>query len=156
MIEGYLEFPDSPYDKLENCPACDRRGLNNEDSYKQCIFCDLILINDNKKYKNIYNSFKLEPKMNYFTRLIREMNVKYYDDNTPFLTREETICIEEMYKGLMIFIIQNNFNGNVNTRYYINKIMDYFEIKPELRIKYRVSKIAQKKLDDLFSKYINE
>ncbi len=153
MIEGYLEFPDSPYDKLENCLACDRVGLNNEGSYKQCIFCDYLLINDNKK---MYNSFKLEPKMNYFIRLIREMNVKYYDDNTPFLTREETICIGKRYKGLMIFIIQNNFDGNVNTRYYINKIMDYFEIKPELRIKYRVSKITQKKLDDLFFKYINE
>ena len=23
-----LEFPDSPYDKFENCPACDGVGLN--------------------------------------------------------------------------------------------------------------------------------
>ena len=28
--------------------------------------------------------------MNYFTRLRREMNVKYEGDNTPFLTRGET------------------------------------------------------------------
>ncbi len=53
--EGYLEFPDSPYGKLENCPACDRVGLNDEDSYKQCLFCDYLLINDNKNIKNIYN-----------------------------------------------------------------------------------------------------
>ena len=28
--------------------------------------------------------------MNYFTRLIREMNVKYEGDYTPFLSREKT------------------------------------------------------------------
>ena len=45
-----LEFPDSPYDKFENCPACERRGLNTESkAYKQCIFCDYLLINDNTK-----------------------------------------------------------------------------------------------------------
>ena len=51
-----LEFPDSPYDKFENCPACERRGLNTESkAYKQCIFCDYLLINDNKKYKKENN-----------------------------------------------------------------------------------------------------
>ena len=34
--------------------------------------------------------------------------------------------------------------------------MDYLEIKPELRLKYRVSKKANNKLNNLFSKYINE
>ena len=54
------------------------------------MFCDYLLINDNKKYKKEYNSLRFTPKMNYFTRLIREMNVKYEGDNTTFLTREET------------------------------------------------------------------
>ena len=41
-----LEFPDSPYDKFENCPACDRVGLNTESkAHKQCILCDYLLIN---------------------------------------------------------------------------------------------------------------
>ena len=31
-----LEFADSPYDKFENCPACDRVGLNTE--YSVIIF----------------------------------------------------------------------------------------------------------------------
>ena len=31
-----LEFPDSLYDKFENCPACDRVGLNTE--YSVIIF----------------------------------------------------------------------------------------------------------------------
>ena len=34
---------------------------------------------------------------------------------------------------------------------WINKIMDYLEIKPERRIKYRVSKKANNKLNNLFS-----
>ena len=25
-----LEFTDSPYDKFENCPACDKVGLNSQ------------------------------------------------------------------------------------------------------------------------------
>ena len=34
-----LEFPDSPHDKFENCPECERRGLNTESKAdKQCIF----------------------------------------------------------------------------------------------------------------------
>ncbi len=153
-----LEFADSPYDKFENCPACDRVGLNTESkAYKQCIFCDYLLINDNKKYKKENNSFRFTPKMNYFTRLIREMNVKYEGDNTPFLTMEETERIREMFKGLLLYIIHGcDFQGNINTRYCINKVMDYLEIKPELRIKYRVSKKANNKLNNLFSKYINE
>ena len=45
-----LEFPDTTYDKLENCPACNRIGLNTKTkAYKQCIFCDYLLINGNKK-----------------------------------------------------------------------------------------------------------
>ena len=43
--------------------------------------------------------------MNYFTRLIREMNVKYEGENTPFLTREETEQMTTMFRGLMIYII---------------------------------------------------
>ena len=43
--------------------------------------------------------------MNYFTRLIREMNVKYEGDNTPFLTMEETEHIREMFKGLLFYQI---------------------------------------------------
>ncbi len=153
-----LDFPDSPYDKFENCPVCERQGLNTESkAYKQCIFCDYLLINDNKKYKKENNSFRFTPKMNYFTRLIREMNVKYEGDHTPFLTMEETERIREMFKGLLLYIIHGcDFQGNINTRYCINKIMDYLEIKPELRIKYRVSKKANNKLNNLFSKYINE
>ena len=51
-----LGFPDSPHDKFENCPTYERRGLNTESkAYKQCIFCDYLLINDNKKYKKEYN-----------------------------------------------------------------------------------------------------
>ena len=46
--------------------------------------------------------FRFTPKMNYFTRLIREMNVKYEGDNTPFLKREETERIREMFKGLLL------------------------------------------------------
>ena len=64
------------------------------------------------------------------------MNVKYEGDNTPFLTREETKQMMVMFRGLMIYIINDcHFQGNVNTRYCVNKIMDYLEIKPELRIK---------------------
>ena len=38
-----LEFPDSPHNKFENCPACDRVGLNTEsEAHKQCTFCDYI------------------------------------------------------------------------------------------------------------------
>ena len=45
-----LEFPDSSSDKFENCPTCDRVGLNTESKvHKQCIFCDYLLINENKK-----------------------------------------------------------------------------------------------------------
>ena len=95
--------------------------------------------------------------MNYLPRLIREMNVKYEGDNTPFLTMEETERIREMFKGLLLYIIQDcHFQGNINTRYCINKIMDDLEIKPELRIKYRVSKKANNELNNLFSKDINE
>ena len=95
--------------------------------------------------------------MNYFTRLRREMNVKYEGDNTPFLTREETEQMRVMMKRLMIYIIHDcHFQGNIITRYCINKIMDYLEIKPELRIKHRVSKRANKNLYNLFSKYMNE
>ena len=134
--------------------CCERRGLNTESkAYKQCIFCDYVRINDNKKYKKENNYFTFTPKMNYFTRLIREMNVKYEGDNTLFLTMEETECIRKMFKGLLLYIPHNcHFQGNINTRYWINKIMDYLEIKLELRIKHRVSKKACKKLDDLFSK----
>ena len=79
-------------------------------------------------------------------------------DNTPFLTREETEQMTVMFHGLMMHIIYDcHFQGNINTRYCINKIMDYLEIKPELRIKHRVSnKGNKKKLNNLFSKYINE
>ena len=81
-----LEFPDSPYDKFENCSACDRVELNTEsETHKQCLFCDYLLINENKKYKKEYNFLRFTTKMNYFTRLIREMNVKYEGDNTLFL-----------------------------------------------------------------------
>ena len=67
-----LEFPDSPYDKFENFPACERWGLNTESkAYKQCIFCDYLLINENKKYKKEHNCFKITSNMNYFTRLTR-------------------------------------------------------------------------------------
>ena len=143
-----LEFPDSPHDKFENCPACERRGLNTESkAYKQCMFCDYLLINDNKKYKKEYNSLRFTPKMNYFTRLIREMNIKYEGDNTPFLTREETEQMMTMFRGLMIYIINDcYFQENINSRYCINKIMHYLEIKPEPRIKHRVSKKANKKI----------
>ena len=52
-----------------------------------------------------------------------------------------------MFKGLLLYIIHGcDFQGNINTRYCINKIMDYLEIKPELRIKCRVSKKANNKL----------
>ena len=82
-----LEFPDSPYDKFENCPPFDRVGLNTESkACKQCIFCDYLPINENKKYKKEYNSYRFTPKMKYFTRLMREINVKYEGDKTPFLT----------------------------------------------------------------------
>ena len=80
--------------------------------------------------------------MNYFTRLTREMNVKCEGENTPFLTREETEQMTIMFHGLMI-IKDCHFKGNINTRYCINKIMDYLEIKPELGIKHRVSKKNQ-------------
>ena len=81
-----LELPDSPHDKFENCPACDRVGLNKEsEPHKQCIFYDYLLINENKKYKKEHNCFKITTKMNYFARLTREMNVKYEGENTPFL-----------------------------------------------------------------------
>ena len=95
--------------------------------------------------------------MDYFTKLTRGMNVKYESDNTPFLTRETTEQLTVMFHGLMIYIINDcYFQGNINTRYCTNKIMDYLEMKPELRIKHRVSKKANKKLNNLFSKYINE
>ena len=69
------------------------------------------------------------------------MNVKYEGDNTPFLIREETEQMMVMFHGLMIYIINDcHFQGNINTRYCTNKIMDYLEIKPELRIKHGVSK----------------
>ena len=69
------------------------------------------------------------------------MNVKYECDNTPFLTREETEQMMVMFHGLMMCIIHDcHFQGNTNTRYCKNKIMDYLEIKPELRIKHRVYK----------------
>ena len=86
------------------------------------------------------------------------MNVKYEGDNTPFLTREETERIREMFKGLLLYIIIHDchFQGNINTRYCINKIMDCLESKPELWIKYRVSNKANNKFNNLFSKYINE
>ena len=83
------------------------------------------------------------------------MIVKYEGDNTPLLTREETEQMTIMFHGLMI-IKDCHFKGNINTRYCINKIMDYLEIKLVLRIKHRVSKNANKKLNNLFSKYINE
>ena len=66
------------------------------------------------------------------------MNGKYEGDNIPFLTREETEQMMTMFCGLMMYIIINDchFQGNINTRYCKNKIMDYIEIKPELRIKH--------------------
>ena len=79
--------------------------------------------------------------MNFFTRLIREMNFTYESDNTPFLTREETEQMTVMFHGLMMFIINDcHFQGNINTRYCINKIMDYLEMKPEIRIKHSFKK----------------
>ena len=95
--------------------------------------------------------------MNYFPRLIREMNVMYKGDNTPFLTREETEKVMVIFHGLLMYIIHNcHFQVNINARYQINKIMDYLEINPELWIKYRVSKKGNKNLNNLFSKDINE
>ncbi len=84
------------------------------------------------------------------------MNVKFEGDNTTFLTSQETEQMMTMFRGLMIYNNDCHFQGNINTRYCINKIMDYLEIKPELRIKHRVSKKANKNLNNLFSKYINE
>ena len=70
--------------------------------------------------------------------------------------KEETEQMTVIFHGLMIYILNDcHFQGNINTRYCINKIMDYLEIKPELRIKYGVSKKANNKLNNLFSKYIN-
>ena len=75
------------------------------------------------------------------------MNVKYEGDNTPFLSREETEQMTTMFCGLIIYIINDcHFQGNINTRYCKNKIMDYLEIQPELRIKHRVSKKAPQKI----------
>ena len=75
------------------------------------------------------------------------MNVKYEGYNTHFLTREDTEQMMVMFHGLMMYIINDcHFQGNINTTYCINKIMDYLEIKPELRIKHRVSKKANKKI----------
>ena len=69
-------------------------------------------MNENKKYKKEHNCFKITPKMNYFARLTREMNVKYEGDNTPFLTREETEQMTVMFHGLMIDIINDcHFSG---------------------------------------------
>ena len=51
-----IESPDSPCDTFENCPAFDRVGLNTEsEAHKQCIFCDYLLINENKKYFKKHN-----------------------------------------------------------------------------------------------------
>ena len=55
-----LEFSDSPHDKFENCPACDRVGLKTEsESHKQCIFCDYLLINEKKNIKKNITVSKL-------------------------------------------------------------------------------------------------
>ena len=68
--------------------------------------------------------------MNFFTRLIREMNFTYESDNTPFLTREETEQMTVMFHGLMIYIIHDcYFQGTINARYCIYKIIDCLEIK---------------------------
>ena len=83
---------------LSTCPTCDGVGVNIESkTHKQCIFCDYILIIYPKTYKREHNYFKITLKMNYLTRLIREMNIKYEGDNTPFLTTQETDKIWTMF-----------------------------------------------------------
>ena len=67
-----LEFPDTSHDNLTTCPACDWVELNIESkAHKRCTFCDNILISHLKKHKKEHNYFKITPKINYFTRLIR-------------------------------------------------------------------------------------
>ena len=90
--------------------------------------CDDILITNLKKYIKDHNYFKITTKMNYFTRLIREINLKYEGDNTPFLTMEEIDNIRLMFQRLICIIHDCHFRENINTIYYINKIMDYLEI----------------------------
>ena len=73
---------------------------------------------------------RLNIKRLIFTRLKREMNVKYEGHNNPFLTTDEIDQIRVMFNGLMLFTVHNcHFQGNINTIYCINKIMDYLEIK---------------------------
>ena len=63
---------------------------------------------------------------------------------------EEIDKIRLMFHRLMMSVIHDcHFRENINTR-YINKIIDYIEIKPEFWINYRVSNITCKKLDDFF------
>ena len=51
-----------------------------------------------------------------------------------FLTIEVTEQMRVMFYGLMLFIIHDcHFQGHINTIYCSNIIMDYLEIKPELR-----------------------
>ena len=58
--------------------------------------------------------------MNYFTRLIREMNVKYECDNSPFLTMEETERIREMFKGLLLYRVFQKSWAHFNIDYLEN------------------------------------
>ena len=49
------------------------------------------------------------------------MNVKYEGDHKPFLTRIETEQMI-MFHGFMMYIIHDcHFQGNINTRYCLNK-----------------------------------
>ena len=113
-----LELPDTPYDKFENCPACERRGLNTESkAYKQCIFCDYLLIIDNKKYKNENNSFIFTPKMNYFTSLIREMNVKYEGDNTFITLILSQLCSQQWLSLIQDIVDKYNYTIHSSTKF---------------------------------------
>jgi len=66
---------------------------------------------------------------------------------------QETEQMMVMFHGLMMYVINDcHFQGNINTRYCFNKIMDFLEIKPEFRIRHRISKKANNILYNLFSK----
>ena len=72
-----------------------------------------------KTYKKEYNYLRFTPKMNYFTRLIREMTVKYEGDNTPFLTREETEQMTTMFHVLMIYLLTIVIFREISTQHIV-------------------------------------
>ena len=81
-----LEFPDSPYDKFENCPACGIWGLNTVKIPKKKLQLVLVLVS--KVVKQLLMFLKSSCsffRIHLFIGKYHLMNCKDQQGNFPFL-----------------------------------------------------------------------